>query len=267
MKPATVFLDELTNREIEQFLTQHHTVVIPVGATEQHGPHSAVGTDVFIPREVARRIAEQQKNLLVAPSIPYTLSYPHRGFVTEFSLRIETFMAMIRDLAISFAQSGFKRVVFLNGHYDNTHALAYACAQAISEMPDDARAYSINHWDTLTPEQFEEFGAHAGLGEVSMMMAINPAYVDNEQLNCEHPNFPKSKTNSPAIHSAFFFSNPGSVYQITESGTWGDATGATPELGEKFLARATDAVIDLMDDIEKSFEQLPLRPRKGDLKA
>ncbi len=69
-------------------------------------------------------MAEELGNALVAPAVPYTLSYPHRGFAGEFSLKIETFMAVIRDLAVSFAKSGFKRVIFLNGHYDNTYALS-----------------------------------------------------------------------------------------------------------------------------------------------
>jgi len=261
MKPPTVFLDELTNPELEGFLAKHHTVFIPVGATEQHGPHSPLGTDVFLPREIARRICVRTGNALVAPSLPYTLSYPHRGFAGEFSLRIETFMALIRDLAISFAKSGFKRIVFLNGHYDNTLAIAYGCAQASHEMPEDARAFPINHYDALTPDEMKHFGMHAGHGEVSMVLAINPNLVDLSKLNIEHPPFPETKTKSGAVHTAFFFANPGSVYQITRSGTWGDATTATAVEGEILLERGANSVIDLLDDIEQTFAQLPVRPR------
>ena len=55
MKPSTVFLGEMTNPEVEAFLKEHHTVIIPTGATEQHGPHAPLLTDVLIPQEVARR--------------------------------------------------------------------------------------------------------------------------------------------------------------------------------------------------------------------
>ena len=259
MKPKTVFLDQMTNPELEEFLTRHHTVFIPVGATEQHGPHSPLGTDVFLPREIARRVAEELGNALVAPAVPYTLSYPHRGFAGEFSLKIETFMAVIRDLAVSFAKSGFKRVIFLNGHYDNTYALAYACAQAAPELPPDARAFPFNHYDGYSPDQLREFGMHAGVGEASMVMAINPDWVDADKLNVEHPRFPQTKTNSPALHTAFFFTTPGSVYRITESGTWGDATGATAEKGEEFLKRGALSVIDLLEDVERMFAETPIR--------
>lgn len=260
MKPPTVFLDQLTNPELEAFLREHHTVLIPVGATEQHGPHSPLGTDVFLPREIARRVAARLGTALVAPAVPYTLSYPHRGFAGEFSLRIETFMAVIRDLAVSFAKSGFRRVIFLNGHYDNTYAIAYACAQAASDLPPGARAYTLNHWDGYTPDQLREFGMHAGIGEASMVMAINPDWVDEEKLNVEHPKFPETKTKSPALHTAFFFCHPGSVHWITESGTWGDARGATAEKGGQFLAWGEQSVIDLLDDIEATFRDAPIRP-------
>ncbi|MBU6302017.1 MAG: creatininase family protein [Verrucomicrobia bacterium] len=261
MKPPTVFLDELTDPELEAFLTKHHTVIIPVGATEQHGPHSPLGTDVLIPREIARRLCLRQGNALVAPSLPYALSYPHRGFTGEFSLRIETFMAVIRDLCVSFAKSGFKRIIFLNGHYDNTLAIAYGCAQASAEMPGEARAFPVNHYDALTPAEMQAFGMHAGHGEVSMVLAINPALVDLSKLNVEHPPFPDTITKSPAIHTAFFFSNPGSVWQITRSGTWGDATTASAEQGEAYLDRGVRTVIDLLQDIEGTFAKLPVRAR------
>jgi creatinine amidohydrolase len=264
MKPKSVFLAENTNHEIEEFLKRHHTIFIPVGATEQHGPHSAIGTDVFIPQEIARRVCEQQGNALVAPPLAYTLSYPHRGFTSEFSLGIDTFMAVVRDLALSFGRAGFKRIVFLNGHYDNTYALAYACAQAAERMPEGARAFPFNYWDGFTPEQWEKMtqggkDMHAGGSEVSMLLAINPGYVDMELTNAEFPNFPETITKSPALHTAFFFSSPGSVYRMSKTGTWGDATQATAERGRHLLEAGVQSVSNLMLDIEKTFRDLPVR--------
>ena len=264
MKPKSVFLAENSNSEIEEFLKRHHTVYIPVGAMEQHGPHSPIGTDVYIPQEIARRVCERQGNALVAAPVHYTLSYPHRGFTSEFSLSIDTFMGVIRDLALSFAQAGFKRIVFLNGHYDNTYALAYACAQVDETMPAGAKAFPFNYWDGMTPEQWGKMteggkGLHAGEGEVSMLLAINPRLVDMEKTNAEFPNFPQTITKSPALHTAFFFSSPGSVYRMSKTGTWGDATKATAEKGEAVLESGVQSVINLMADIETTFKELPVR--------
>ena len=264
MKKNSVFLAENTNLEVEEFLKSHHTLYVPVGATEQHGPHAAIGTDVFIPNEIVRRVCEREGNALIAPPLSYTLSYPHKGFTSEFSLSIETFMAVVKELALSFAKAGFKRIVFLNGHYDNTYALAYACAQAAETMPSGARAFPFNYYDGLSAEEFalmteDGKGLHAGDGEVSMLLAINPDWVDMEKANAEFPNFPETITKSPALHNAVFFSSPGSVYRMTESGTWGDASKATAEKGERILEAGVKAVINIMADFEKTIEGLEIR--------
>src|ERR671937_657861 len=117
MKPRTVFLGEMTNREVEDFLKHHHTVIVPTGSTEQHGPHAPLLTDVLIPQEIAKRVAPTI-GALVAPPINYALSYPHVGFTGLVHIRIPTFMALIEDLCHAFAHVGFKRIVFLKRHYN-----------------------------------------------------------------------------------------------------------------------------------------------------
>jgi creatinine amidohydrolase len=263
MKPSTVFLAEMTNREVEEFLQAYDTVIVPVGSTEQHGPHSPVGTDTLIPSEIARRVASQI-GAVVAPPISYGLSYPHRGFTSAFDLSIDTFMDVVTDLCVCFARAGFRRIVFLNGHYDNTFAIAYGCARAAEKLPPGARAFPINYWDGLPPERAVAYvgpdkGMHANEGEVSVVLAINPDLVDMDYANTEFPHFPPIKTGSGAIHTAFFLTAPGTVWRITESGTWGDASQATVEKGEQYLQWAVEAVLDLLEDIDVTFEKLPIR--------
>src|SRR4051812_26347175 len=189
MKPSTVFLGEMTNPEVEAFLKTHHTVIVPTGATEQHGPHAPLLTDVIIPTEIARRIAPTI-GAVVAPAINYALSYPHVGFTGLVHIRIPTFMALVEDLSVAFANAGFKRVIFLNGHYDNTYAIAYACANAADKIAKDVKAFPVNYWDALTPQEIDEFsglknGLHANLGEASAVMAIHSKVVDLDKANAE----------------------------------------------------------------------------------
>jgi creatinine amidohydrolase len=262
MKPATVFLGEMTDPEVEAFLRTSQTVIVPVGSTEQHGPHAPLGTDVLIPVEVARRVAVAT-GAVVAPSVSYALSYPHAGFTGVVHVRVATFMSLIEDLCVSLATVGFRRIVFLNGHYDNTYAIAYACASAAERMPSGARAYPVNYWDGMTPTEAAEFfdpsnGLHANRGETSAVLAINPALVDMDRANAEFPPFPDVVNPAP-VHTAFFFSAPGSVHRATRSGTWGDATGATAEFGERYLAVVVASTIRLLDDIERTFEAMPPR--------
>ena len=263
MKPETVFLGEMTSPEVEAFLKTHHTVIVPVGAVEQHGPHLALLTDVLIPQEVARRAAPTL-GALVAPPINYALSYPHTGFTGLVQIRIPTFMALVSDLCASFAASGFKRIIFLNGHYDNTYAIAYACADAAGRMPKDVKAFPLNYWDGLTAEDIAEFsglknGLHANAAETSAVLAINPHLVDLERANAEFPPFPEYTVNMAPVHTAFFFTSPGSVYWATKSGTWGDARKATPEMGERYIEAGVRSTLAVLDNIEKTFAAMPPR--------
>ena len=263
MKPSTVFLGEMTNPEVEAFLKTHHTVIVPTGATEQHGPHAPLLTDVIIPTEIARRIAPKI-GAVVAPAINYALSYPHVGFTGLVHVRIPTFMALIEDLCVAFANSGFKRIVFLNGHYDNTYAIAYACANAADKIAKEVKAFPVNYWDALTAEEIDEFsglknGLHANLAETSAVMAIDPKLVDLEKANAEFPPFPKYTIPTGPVHTAFFFTAPGSVYWATKSGTWGDARKSTPEAGERYLEAGVRSTLAVLENIENTFKAMPPR--------
>jgi len=262
MKPPTVFLGEMTDPEVSDFLADHQTVIVPTGSTEQHGPHGPLLTDVIVPTEVARRVAPRV-GAAVAPSINYGLSYPHTGFTGVVQVRIPTFMAVIEDLCVSLATVGFSRIIFLNGHYDNTYAIAYACAMAAERMPAGARAFPINYWDGMTADEAAEYfgpgtGLHANRGETSAVLAINPALVDLDRANAEMPPFPDVTSQGP-VHTAFFFSAPGSVHRATRSGTWGDARQASAEYGERYLKVVVDATIRMIDDVERTFEAMPAR--------
>jgi creatinine amidohydrolase len=252
----------MTNPEVEAFVAEHDLVLVPTGSTEQHGPHGPLGTDVLVPVEVARRVAARV-GAAVAPSINYGLSYPHVGFTGVAHLRIATFMALVEDVAASLATMGFRRVVFLNGHYDNTYAIAYACANAAERLPRGVQAFPINYWDGMSPDEASEFfgpstGLHANRGEISAVLAIDPSLVDMDVANAEMPPFP-DVTNSAPVHTAFFFSTPGSVYRASQSGTWGDAREASPEFGERYLSVVTDATVRVLDEIEASFQAMPPR--------
>ena len=263
MKPATVFLGEMTNPEVEAFLSTRHTVIIPTGATEQHGPHGPLLTDVLIPQEIARRIAPTI-GAVVAPPINYALSYPHVGFTGLVQVRISTFMALIEDLCVSFATSGFKRIIFLNGHYDNTYAIAYGCAAAAEKLARDVKAFPVNYWDALTAEEIDEWsglknGLHANRAETSAVLAINPDLVDMERTNAEFPPFPNYTVNTGPVHTAFFFTSPGSVHWATKSGTWGDARQSTAEAGERYLEAGVRSTLAVLDNIEQTFAAMPPR--------
>jgi creatinine amidohydrolase len=257
-----MFLGHMTDPEVEAFLRDHDTVIVPTGSTEQHGPHGPLLTDALVPTEVARRVAERI-GAAVGPTVNYGLSYPHAGFTGVVYLRMATYAALIEDLCTGYATMGFRRIVFLNGHYDNTYAIAYACASAAERLPQGTRAFPINYWDGMTAEEAGEYfgptaGLHANKAETSAAMAIDPTIVDIEHANAELPPFPEVG-NAAAVHTAFFFSSPGSIGRASRSGTWGDAREASVEYGERYLSVVTEATIRVLEDIERTFAAMPGR--------
>ena len=157
MDERSVFLDELTEPEVAELVASGtELLLIPTGSTEQHGPHGPIGTDVIIPREVCRRVAIARGGL-VAPPVPYGLAAGHRGFAGLGYLTPPTYLALIEDLILSFAESGFRRIVFVNGHYTNYPAINLACFNASPKLPEGTAAWALSYWDALPPDEAEEY--------------------------------------------------------------------------------------------------------------
>ena len=130
-------------------------------------------------------------------------------------------------------------------------------------MPARVHAFPINYWDGMTADEAAEYfgpgtGLHANRGETSAVLAINPALVDLDRANAEMPPFPEVTSQAP-VHTAFFFSAPGSVHRATHSGTWGDAREASVEFGQRYLDAVEAATLRMLDDIERTFEAMPPR--------
>jgi hypothetical protein len=89
-------------------------------------------------------------------------------------------------------------------------------------------------------------------------MAVDEGFVDIERANAEMPPFPE--VGSPSgVHTAFFFSSPGSVYRATHSGTWGDARESSVEYGQRYLDVVEAATLRMLEDVAKTFEAMPER--------
>ncbi len=258
----TVFLDELTDPEVAQYLERNDLLLIPTGATEQHGPHGPLGTDVIIPREVSRRVATELGGL-VAPPVAYGISAGHRGFNGLGYVRPSTFMAVIGDLIASFAESGFRRIVFINGHYTNFPAINLAAFEAADRIPDGTHAWAMSYWDALPPEEAEEYlslssGLHANIGETAAVMAVRPELVKLDRAVEGWPRLPDFQGPPMPTIFAYYETRPRSTYWSLPEGVWGDPRGSSAELGEKFLTQITRAVCRVVADVDTADRQMRL---------
>ncbi len=180
MPPSrTVRLAELSRDEIGR-LAPDGVAVLPIGATEQHGPHLPVGVDTAIVTRIAEAAAAAVRAdipVLVAPTLPYGLSAHHRPHPGVLTLTIPTLIATLTELLESLILSGFKRLTIINGHNGNSEAIAIVARDINNRFP--VTVSGASYWamaahrldDTLWRE------GHAGESETALMMHLHPGTV------------------------------------------------------------------------------------------
>ncbi len=162
-------------------------VVLPVGATEQHGPHLPLGTDFLIVEHVTRAAAREARadiDVLVAPTFQTGSSHHHLPFGGTISLSTEHYYGALRDMTETLIQSGFRRIFIVNGHGGNHEliqlvvrdlALLHSCNLAAASYWDLAREPLAER----APDLRERLPGHAGVFETSLIMALRPELVAN----------------------------------------------------------------------------------------
>lgn len=160
-------------------------VILPVGATEQHGPHLPTGVDTFSAQAVADGVSART-GIPVLPAIAYGCSLGHsRAWPGTLSLRPETLARMVFEIADWVRASGFTRLVLLNGHVTNWAPLRCALENIRADLPE-MRIALRSVWD-LSPEvtQLYEYDGgrnwHANDAETSLMLHLAPHLVDMAQ--------------------------------------------------------------------------------------
>jgi mycofactocin system creatininase family protein len=198
------------------------TLLVPLGALEQHGPHLPLDTDARVAAAVARRAAADDPALLVAPPLAYGASGEHEGFPGTLSIGHEALRAVLVELGRS-ASRWASRLVFVNGHGGNLPTVPDAVAQLRHEGRDAA-------W---SPCAVAGGDAHAGRTETSILLALDPAAVrqDAAETGVTAP----LADLLPALRA-------GGVAAVSSNGILGDPTGASAPEGERLLANMAAAL-------------------------
>jgi creatinine amidohydrolase len=256
-----VLLSECTLPEVEAHLQTNPKVIVPVGATEQHGPHAPFGTDAILSTEVSVRLA-RRIGALVAPTLSYGVSGDHRGYAGVPFLSASTMTALVQDVVVSLAGGGFREIILVNGHYTNVIALHAAVMEAGDRVPKGTIVFPFNYWDALPPEELAQYlgaevGLHANIGETSAVMAVDESLVDLDKAVREYPAFATAPT--PAMVAAYFFSGRGTLPRASRSGVWGDPTGSTAERGRRYLDQIEEACVRFVGEVEAVFAAFPER--------
>ena len=174
----------LTRTEITQ-RARDAVAVLPIGATEQHGPHLITGTDHLVVDHIARRAADacsDRADVIVAPTIPYGFSAHHRQFGATVSISTPALLAFLDEACRSLLASGFTRVFILNGHGGNDELIRVVARQVGTDTGAlvAAGSYWVIAWDRLRAAGIQDVGrlpGHAGAFETSLVAALFPSSV------------------------------------------------------------------------------------------
>jgi creatinine amidohydrolase len=226
-------LDRMTWPDVQAEQQQgRDTVVIALGATEQHGPHLPLATDALLGDHLAWLVAERLDGF-VAPTMRIGCSDHHLDFPGTLSLSEETFHRIVDDVVRSCARSGFRRIVLLPTHGGNFRPLAAALEQlgpvegiqirALTNLNALLRIAEIGAQEHDVP--LEEGGLHAGEWETSMLAAIDPELVDLDRAEPGYTGDPRGA--AEAIFGA-------GVRSIARNGVIGDPTRASAEHGQRY---------------------------------
>ena len=178
--------DMLTSPEIQALVQQGMDLaILPVGATEQHGPHLATGCDTLSPEQIAWLVS-QRTGVPVLPAIPYGVSLGHTDqWPGTISLQPQTLIQLVVEVARWTVASGFTRLIMLNGNGPNAPALECARIQLRHELPR-ARFRVLSLFD-LSPRIKAHYfcdasDIHANRGETELLMALLPTAVRPDQV-------------------------------------------------------------------------------------
>jgi creatinine amidohydrolase len=183
----------MTWPEVEKYLRYSHGVIIPIGATEQHGPTGLIGTDAICAETLAWKAGELA-DTVVGPTLTVGMSEHHMHFPGSVTLRPTTLITVVRDVVLSLIRHGFRRFFFVNGHGGNTASInaaffeVYAEAPRLEEGGDEVRCLNREWWETPSAQELsvqlfgDGDGDHATASEVSIAAAAYPDYVKTAEL-------------------------------------------------------------------------------------
>jgi creatinine amidohydrolase len=236
-----MYLDELTMEEFSEKVKADTVVILPIGATEEHGPHLPLSTDSLQPEFIAKKVAKAT-GAIVAPPIRYGLCSSTRNFPGTISLSFDTLRSLVFDILSELTRHGIKKMVVLSGHAGRIHMAALRQAAEMIVRENDVRimvlsdydiAYDLIEIDMSIPKD----DGHSGLIETSRIMDIREDLVKGDGVagNTRPPKF-------------MVLQDPEKYFP---TGVMGDPTGASKPKGDQINDYIVKELVKLIKVMRK----------------
>ncbi len=230
----------------EIVLKSNGLAILPIGSTEQHGPHLPVSTDIVVASEISKRIAEKTGGYLL-PTLPISTCYEHKGKPGSVWMKPDTFYQMLQDIVLCLKGQGFDRVAVVLGHGG-----IFAATPAIRElnaMYDGLKVAKIDFLQFFTTTEMNEIleckdNLHACEYETSLMLYLKEETVKKDKIKEADyiPDYPRD------------FLNYISLVKLSKTGVWGKPSLGTKEKGEKIAKLLVDKSIEYMEKVFNEME-------------
>jgi len=271
-KMEKIFYADLTWPEVKQAVVARKVILLPVGSTEQHGPHLPIKVDWLCCSEVVRMAAERVRgNALVMPTIYYGFQEHTLDFPGTISIRDENFINYVYDVCRSVAHHGFQKIIIVNGHGSNIPFLD-AVVRRVNNYHPSTLCALVSWWDLvfqvgerkeemkkLRESEFPGGMGHACELETSALLFLEPGLVQMEKAVKEMA--PKTSEFIWSDIMVGAWRSPAQTVNLTSRGTktgiMGDPTVATAEKGKTWLEAATENLAKFILE----WKEKPIPPR------
>jgi creatinine amidohydrolase len=241
-----MYVADQTWPELGEYVATESLAVVPLGSTEQHGPHLPLATDHLIAESLARAATDRTGHLCT-PTITVGVSPHHRQFHGTMWVDPPVFRDYVESMVRNLTYHGVDRVVFVNAHGGNVEHLR----EVGRRLRDDEVAYCIEWmWDESIPEliesSFEHPGPHGGPKETAMILHIARELVREDRIEDARD----GGLVDPMADETAFRHGARTFYDAidnTPNGVLGDQTDASPEVGADLFEAATDHLVHLIE--------------------
>ncbi len=255
--PPSRYWDELTWQDVQALDRDKTVVVLPVSATEQHGPHLPLSVDATINRGVLTRSLEllpADLPVLVLPPLPVGYSEEHTAFPGTLSVSAETLLGLWTEMGESVHRAGLRKLVIFNSHGGQPQV-----AQLVSRHLRAARgmmvvvasSYGFGEPADMFSDEERRHGLHGGANETSLMLHLAPDLVRRDKL----ANFPSAAADVEKRHKELRLEGDLGVgigwqtQDLNPLGACGDATAANAEAGRALVEHTARRLASLLAEV------------------